>query len=355
MSDAFIPTLTHATERDIDLLVVEELFASPQFVDWMFLQAGLPATTGPAMVLHSKRRTRSRREIDIFVEAKTANGALVGLLVENKLDTSEQPDQAESYREELGVMAARFAHRAMVLICPSAYASQNKAFSGKFDAVVTYEQLAAYFGERAGGAGVEPARMRFRADLLQQAVTKARRGYEPVPNATIGGFNARYVELLGRVAPGIFPGPSMLKEANPDESVSMIFDAGRSLAFLPDHLRPSRFAHELGRGSARRSNYVAVVFSRWGQALQTLGDEFEHDAAAIGASFLAKPTKGRPNPGLVMACPTDPIDNQGDFEQQRSAIERSIRRAVELQSWLRDNQQTLERWKTKVDEVLSRS
>ena len=39
MSDgSFIPTLTHATERDIDLLLVEELYTSRDFVFWMAAQ-----------------------------------------------------------------------------------------------------------------------------------------------------------------------------------------------------------------------------------------------------------------------------------------------------------------------------
>jgi len=40
-NDVFIPTLTHATERDIDLLLVEELYSSRDFVLWMAAQAGL--------------------------------------------------------------------------------------------------------------------------------------------------------------------------------------------------------------------------------------------------------------------------------------------------------------------------
>ncbi len=68
--DDFIPTLTHATERDIDLLLVEELYSSAAFVAWMAAQAGITGEISGWDVKHSKRRTRSRREIDIFVELK---------------------------------------------------------------------------------------------------------------------------------------------------------------------------------------------------------------------------------------------------------------------------------------------
>lgn len=349
MSDEFIPTLTHATERDIDLLLVEELFASPHFVRWLLAKSGLPSEVTSSTVLHSKRRTRSRREIDIFVEAVDRVAGRVALLIENKLDATEQPDQAESYREELTVLADHFAHRAITIICPSAYADAHRDFTSKFDAVVTYEDLADYFVARQSAHPAEPERMQFRADLLRQAVMKSRRGYTPVPNEVIGGFNARYVARLALLAPEIVPGPTMLKEANPDESVSMIFDHKQSLAFLPDELRPSRFAHELGRGSASRANYVSVVFPGWGAALDEVRDQFEQDAADLRPKFSSKPpTKVRPNPGLVMSCETLPVDNQGAFDAQLPLIDLGIRRAVELRSWLNANVPLLREWSSRV-------
>ena len=350
MTDEFIPTLTHATERDIDLLLVEELFASNEFVEWMAKKAGLPADVASSTVLHSKRRTRNRREIDIFVDLVTIDRTRAALLIENKLDASEQPDQAESYREELDVVARQFAHAAMLITCPENYRHQHGEFTSKFDAVVTYEELAEYFSSRSGNSGDGERRMRFRADLLDQAVQKHRRGYRPVPNEIIGDFNARYVDLLAKEAPEIIPGKTMLKPANPDESVSMIFDVRKTLAALPNELRPTRFAHEFGRGQGHRANYVAVTFGGWGPALKRVKDVFSRDAAELSANFAAKPpTKTRPNPGLVMSCPTAPIDNQGDFAAQLDGIVSGIRTASRLRAWLLTNVELLRRWKAQVE------
>ena len=215
MTEEFIPTLTHATERDIDLLLVEEIFASPDFVQWLFDRTPFRPKIAASSVLHSKRRTRSRREIDIFVDAKDSAGHRVALLIENKLDALEQPDQAESYREELDALSADFARGAIMIVCPSAYSATHREFTEKFDAIITYEELAEYFSDSTTTHGTSAARMRFRADFLRQAITKSRRGYTPVPNEVIGGFNARYVSLLSELAPEIIPGPTMLKDANP--------------------------------------------------------------------------------------------------------------------------------------------
>ena len=242
------------------------------------------------------------------------------------------------------------------MVCPTGYRESHWEFAGKFDAVISYEELADYFRERSRGSGDEFSRMRFRAELLDQAVLKSGRGYLPVPNEVIGGFNARYVALLREVAPDIHPGPSMLKEANPDESVSMIFDHKLSFADLPKEIRPKRFAHELGRGHTHRANYVSVVFGGWGAAVEAVKERFEQDALELGVTVSSPPpTKARPNPGLVLTCATEVIDNQADFAQQQPQIVAGIQRAAALRQWLLSNETLLHTWRRQVEEVALRS
>lgn len=355
MSEEFIPTLTHATERDIDLLLVEELYASPAFVAWAAARGGITGPLDTSTVLHSKRRTRSRREIDIFVDLRLNGGGRAALLIENKLDATEQPDQAESYREELHRIADDYARAAMLIVCPEAYAREHPGFTAKFDAVITYEDLAGYFDARARNAEVDvAARARFRRDVLDQAVNKHRRGYTPIPNEVVGDFNAHYVALLAKVAPAIRASKSMLKPANPDESTSMIFDHAATLADLPPNLRPTRFAHELGRGQEHRANYVAVTFGGWGPGLSALKPVIERDLATMGAVVSAKPpTKVRPNPGVTVAIATPPVDNQQIFDAQRNRLTTGIERAAALREWLLTNKSTVTAWKSLADRHLN--
>src|SRR5438046_4198730 len=99
-----ILTLSHATERDVDLLLVEEFKCSPDFVRWFsgeiaaIVGASIPVVR--SHVTHSRRRTHNRREIDICLQIGGDEASPTYLLVENKLDTMEQFAQAESYREE---------------------------------------------------------------------------------------------------------------------------------------------------------------------------------------------------------------------------------------------------------------
>lgn len=352
MSDEFIPTLTHATERDIDLLLVEELYASPAFTAWITAQTNLTVDIEMSSVLHSKRRTRSRREIDIFVDLRSKAGKRCAILIENKLDADDQPDQAESYREELARISEDYSAASMLIVCPEAYARAHPVFTGKFDGVVTYEALVDYF-DRAGRerTGEGAARARFRQGILEQAINKHRRGYTPIPNKNVGDFNARYVALLAEIAPSVRPGKSMLKPSSPDESTSMIFDHVLSLPELPSDLLPRRFSHELGRGQDHRAHCVAVTFGGWGRSIKALKDTIEADMAPIGAFVSADaPTKARPNPGLVVACPTPPVFNQGIFSDQRALLIRGIEQTVVLRDWLQGNVSRLRAWKVVVDQ-----
>lgn len=339
----YIPTLTHATERDIDLLLVEELYANYDFLVWLAAKVDIDGPFHDWDVKHSKRRTQSRREIDIFVEMKDQSDCKHALLIENKIDAGEQPDQAESYREELAVLAEPYARRAMIIVCPEAYALQHHEFTGKFDAVVTYQDVRGFFDQMAAEVGDDLVlRARLRRELFDQAIEKHRRGYTPVPDKVVGDFNALYVALLRRLKVPLVPGKSMLKVANPRESTSMIFDQDQSLSRLPKAIRPRRFAHELGRGSDRRANYVAVTFAGWGVLPKSTLDELARDVASLGAILQAKPaTKARPNPGLVLAVSTAPVDNQGSFAEQEADLVQGIEAAVKLRSWLFENTATL--------------
>ncbi|MDW3118596.1 MAG: PD-(D/E)XK nuclease family protein [Roseovarius pacificus] len=353
MNDIFIPTLSHATERDVDLLIVEELHASHNFALWISQQAGIDTPIVARDVKHSKRRTRSRREIDIFLELFHADGERSALLLENKLDAGEQPDQAESYRAELDILADEYRSTAMVIVCPEGYSNHHHEFTNKFDAIVTYEAIHSFLLKQLAEVGNDTVlRLGFRAELIDQAINKHRRGYVAIPDPIVGDFNAKYVDLLGNLAPEIYPGSSMLKPADPRESTSMIFDQEKTLRLVSKDVRPSRFAHELGRGKARRANYVAVTFPGWGAALPIIREQLEADILELGADLTAKkPTKTRPNPSLVLSIPTEPVDNQGDFTEQREALEDGIVVAEKLRRWLISNQDCLARWGRLVEDV----
>lgn len=339
----YIPTLTHATERDIDLLLVEEFATSPDFVRWFLGAVGLDAGTSPrAAVFHSTRRMHNRREIDISVEIATGTAKHL-LLVENKLDADEQPDQAQSYRAEAKLRAREYTSFQTVLICPKEYGTRHVKFARAFDQIVRYEQISGFLEHRARRTSDEiAARCAHRGKLMRQAIDKQRRGYAQVIHPAKRAFTRRYVERLKEVAPSLIPGPSMLRESAA-ESVTMIF-APETLPkwrFLPQ----TRIVHQLREGNAN------INFYRWGDHFVDLAS---HMAASLkDTGFRLVPTvnkraKGRA--GLMIVAPAPKVDHFGDFDAQNAAIREGIAQTLRLQSWFRAQQKEIERWSAIVAE-----
>lgn len=340
-------TLTHATERDIDLLLIEELRCSHAFRD-EFISAvaelsGKKLDHHEGRVSHSRRRVHSRREIDILLEIEGAIGRYV-VLIENKLDTSEQPQQAESYRQEAMALLddGGFVAALTVLVCPEAYAAKASIFAGKFDAVISYERIRSMLVQRAVGEIGELAhRLGYRADLISQAIQKSRRGYQAVPLAAVTNFTRAYVAMLDELNIALPPGPSMLKDA-PAESKTMIFapSALSKWSFLPQ----TRLVHQLREGNAN------ICLYGW-------GDHFSHLAGEIAPSLAGTPyrlvpttnkrVKGRA--GLMIVADTPVVDNTTDFDEQRERIEVGMRTTAELARWFETTEAAAEGWARRVE------
>ncbi len=340
-SDAML-TLTHATERDVDLLLIEELKCSTPFVHWFVdhiaHKLGRPWTWSNSIVTHSRRRLNTRREIDITLELHGDKTTV--FLIENKLDTEPQVMQAESYQQEAEALVSHgnAFEVITILIAPAAYLTTKGLFAEKFDAIIPYETIIAHLAQRAGDETGELAqRLKHREALLRQAVTKARRGYEAVPVAAIGSFNTRYVALLRTVDDTLEPGPAMLKEWPPGESKTMIF----APAALPkwNFLPQTRLVHQLREGNAN------INFYGW-------GDHFTHLAQIMANDLFDTPYRLVPTvnkrvggkSGLMIVVDTPPIDNLSSFDSQEDGIVEGIRRTVALRSWFLSNQAVIERW-----------
>jgi hypothetical protein len=349
-----MPTFRYATERDVDVLIVEELIASRSLVE-AILSIAFKQIEGSNIsnwdVKHSTLRLKSRREIDIRLIASTLEGQRVCLLIENKLDESEQPEQAESYQAESAELAnsRTFDFVATCLVCPKEYAEKNAEFAQKFDFIFTYETLKSHLSMRlADDLALDEelvARLGHRLSLLDQAIEKRRRGYTQLVLSEKAGFNSKYVVLLNSAAPLCLPGNQMLRsDGAPAESVSMLFDARKTFSEVPDSIRPRRFSHEFGRGLKHRANYVSVTFSKWGKFLRDYRNEFEKDLIGTPYRLIANVTSSRPNPGLVLFEATRPVSYDVNFEDQQEDIASGILKAEGLRCWVVQNQSVLNKW-----------
>ena len=84
-------SLLYVSERDIDLLLVEELTVSPAFGKWMAQRAGLELSDSarPAGVWHSVTHP-ALGESDLIAMWREPDGCRAALLIEDKIDVCAQ-------------------------------------------------------------------------------------------------------------------------------------------------------------------------------------------------------------------------------------------------------------------------
>lgn len=346
-ADEYILTLTHAVERDIDLLLVEELQCDADFVEWLasFLPARIPR--GKVVITHSKRRTFERREIDIEVRILAPEDDRLNaiILIENKIDEKEQPGQGLSYREEKTFLLNCGTAQSVstVLLCPKSYGLAWPEFVAQFDAVISYEAIYGFFLERvATCTGELAARMNYRGRLISQAITKQRRGYRPIPISKVGTFNDQYVAQLAELTSDIVPGNGLrLGGDKPSDSVSMIFDCKKSFSGLAQQIVPSRFAHELGRGKVHRANYVNVQFRGFDRGFDKLGQWQKDEFGRHGLTVKIKEDRRSGKKILKLMVPTPAVDNQAPFADVKAKVREGIEAAIKLRQWCFEQQDLL--------------
>lgn len=128
------------SERDIDLLLLEEFIASLDFATWFWRQTGGGESDVVEVVNPRRSVTHSLGESDLQVALRDSEGSLHCLLIENKVAANMQPTQAERYRlrgEEL-LQSGEYADVGTVLVAPESYLGPEGEPHG-FDARVSYE------------------------------------------------------------------------------------------------------------------------------------------------------------------------------------------------------------------------
>jgi hypothetical protein len=151
-------TLSHVTERDVDLVLVEELRASSEFTALVIRRAlagtGAPVERPPTetRVQHSLTRSgEASGETDVALRVKWGQeSALVH--IENKIDAPFQERQPERYAEEAAraVSDGEARYATTLLVAPGEYLEATEE-GAKFDATLSYEEVSRHLSARAEG------------------------------------------------------------------------------------------------------------------------------------------------------------------------------------------------------------
>jgi hypothetical protein len=169
MSNKILP-VEAIRERDVDLILLEELIVDDGFGEWLIKTLDFPKLTNNIGAWKSISDF-GFGETDILF-SYTSNNKNIYVLIENKLDAEFQQKQNERYlqRAKKYVENGKCDEAYIILIAPKLYCENQK----KFEKYITYEQII----ERLTRIGNK--RSLFKSELLKIATEKQRRGYIPV-------------------------------------------------------------------------------------------------------------------------------------------------------------------------------
>lgn len=181
-------------ERDMDLVLVEELESNAEFRAWLVARVfGRDCYLKHLGTQHSVV-DETNRESDVlfrFIADESGAESVKAILIENKIDAAAQPNQGIDYRirGQAGADRNDWAEFRTCLMAPRQYKESTSDWRN-FDEVITYEEILAFFASRKA----RDERYAWKTRLVETAIFKKASGYTPVINDEATTFVERYHE-----------------------------------------------------------------------------------------------------------------------------------------------------------------
>jgi hypothetical protein len=194
-------------ERDVDLLLLEELSVSTAFASWLVSQTHPSDIQFSSLEAGQHSVVELGRESDLVLVFVDLTGSRRALLIENKIDAPPQPDQSAGYsaRANAGVVAGRWKGARTCIVAPEAYLIKDNEARG-YNAQVSYEAIAQWFDDRANS----DLRYRYRATVVRDAIEQSRRSRVADEDKDVTAFWYAYWKDVSSLYPELEfrePGP----------------------------------------------------------------------------------------------------------------------------------------------------
>lgn len=254
------------TERDMDLLVLEELQVSREFCDWfcarVYDRPIFKSIEGDRDgVWHSV--SNEYGETDILIIFTSDDGTTMAILIENKIAAKPQPAQGERYRKrgEKGKDEGKWQDYRTCLLAPRKYLGSSLQ-TEEYDSEIAYEEIMAYFAARRSSE----LRYKYRANFFMGGVEQQRRG--PQPKQTSGPLTD-FVKQYWKFAQHRYPELQM-REPKPRP-------AGNTwINFYPSGLsRHVELVHQLTAG------FVKAIFQGKAASIEAFEARFSNMAGSF--------------------------------------------------------------------------
>ena len=180
-------------ERDVDLLLAEELAVNAAFSDWLRRKTCFSGDDGRLTdVFVSKADNLG--ESDLVAIFTREDGSAYAILIEDKIDAPLQPNQAARYRlrAERQIKLNAFGSYTVMLCAPDFYL-RNSSRSDEFDVAISFEEVAAFFR-----ANSDSPRNNYRAAFLETAGTRRTNNWVREIDAATETFWSGALELAAR-------------------------------------------------------------------------------------------------------------------------------------------------------------
>jgi len=296
-------------ERDTDLLVLEELKCNRNFTDWFLTKTiGQVGNYDFIGAWHSLSQV-GLGESDLAFKIKTETQEIIFLL-ENKIDTDFQPNQAVRYRQrgQKRIEDGECDKFHTILLAPKKYIILND----DFDFYIEYEEIREWFlqqddlGDRA----------KYKADVLEIAIEKLRRGYSPIIDEGATGFWWNYYHYANEHYPH-------LKMRKPPAGIPK---GSSFMIFEPTDIRLDKGDQIIHKGYgvvdlqlAGRGDQLDVLLDKYADRLT---DEMEIVQAGKSTSIR-----------IIV----DKVDVTKDFNEQMEIIKTAFQKADMLYNWSKEN------------------
>ncbi|WP_053970228.1 hypothetical protein [Mangrovimonas sp. ST2L15] len=292
-------------ERDIDLMILEELKCNPLFIDWVLSKSiGKQDAYTFNGAWHSLSQV-GLGESDLAFKISTEKEEIIFLL-ENKIDANFQFDQANRYRlrGQKRIESNECNSFYTILIAPENYITRNK----DFDFYISYEEIKSWFIKQ-NNMGL---RAKYKAELLTIAIEKLRRGYSAIVDEDATDFWWKYFSYANEKYPH-------LKMVKPQAGIPK---RSSFIVFKPKDIGLSKNDKIIHKG------YGAVDLQLGGQAenIKLLEQKFESNLTS--EMNIVKASKS-----AAIRIKIDPINVTFGFQNQLEIIEKALSKADILYHW----------------------
>lgn len=176
------------SERDMDLLFLEEFVCSQQFADIFLSRIGMSGAKVVEIEQSKVDVEYGESDMTVIVEY---NGRRHALLIEDKIDAIAMPNQSGRYLErgKIGIKNGDYSSFDVFIIAPMKYLEQN-AEASKYPYQITYEECLKYY------RSLDDARSVFKQQQLEQAIHKQKSGgYTVVVNDQVTDSWEKYIAM----------------------------------------------------------------------------------------------------------------------------------------------------------------